>query len=134
MTTVLLSASQYLKDNRILPAGFDKATAHGDIAVRGARGRRRGFQRRRRPGPLRRSARRGRRLRSPSGPSSGTSPSASAGPATSTTGPQRKPGGSPATGRKPAEAPGSSWPRPRRRSGRSEVPVKFRPSGDIPDK
>ncbi len=35
VTTVLLSASQYLKDNRVLPAGFDKATADGDIAVRG---------------------------------------------------------------------------------------------------
>ncbi|MBN2408878.1 MAG: hypothetical protein JXE07_04000 [Candidatus Aminicenantes bacterium] len=35
VTTVLLTASQYLKDNRVLPNGFDKATADGDIAVRG---------------------------------------------------------------------------------------------------
>lgn len=35
VTTVLLTASQYLKDNRILPDGFDKTTADPDIAVRG---------------------------------------------------------------------------------------------------
>ncbi len=35
VTTGLLSATQYLKDNRILPAGFDKSTAPPDIAVRG---------------------------------------------------------------------------------------------------
>lgn len=36
VTTGLLNATQYLKDNRILPAGFDKNTASPDIAVRGA--------------------------------------------------------------------------------------------------
>jgi len=36
VTTVLLTAVTYLKDNRILPVGFDKATAQEDIAVRGA--------------------------------------------------------------------------------------------------
>jgi hypothetical protein len=35
VTTGLISANQYLKDNRILPAGFDKQTASPDIAVRG---------------------------------------------------------------------------------------------------
>jgi hypothetical protein len=35
VTTGLLTATQYLKDNRILPAGFDKATASTDIAVYG---------------------------------------------------------------------------------------------------
>ena len=35
VTTGLLTASQYLKDNRLLPAGFDKATADADIAVHG---------------------------------------------------------------------------------------------------
>jgi hypothetical protein len=35
VTTGLISATQYLKDNRILPAGFDKQTASPDIAVRG---------------------------------------------------------------------------------------------------
>jgi hypothetical protein len=35
VTTGLMSANQYLKDNRILPAGFDKQTASPDIAVRG---------------------------------------------------------------------------------------------------
>jgi hypothetical protein len=35
VTTGLISATQYLKDNRILPAGFDKLTASPDIAVRG---------------------------------------------------------------------------------------------------
>jgi hypothetical protein len=35
VTTGLLSAVQYTKDNRILPRGFDKATAHPDIAVYG---------------------------------------------------------------------------------------------------
>jgi hypothetical protein len=36
VTTGLLSASQYLKDNRLLPRGFDKRTAEADIAVHGA--------------------------------------------------------------------------------------------------
>ncbi|HEU5351353.1 MAG TPA: hypothetical protein VFU55_07125 [Terracidiphilus sp.] len=35
VTTGVLNATQYLKDNRILPAGFDKATAGPDIAVHG---------------------------------------------------------------------------------------------------
>jgi hypothetical protein len=34
-TTGLLSATQYLKDNRLLPRGFDKATADREIAVYG---------------------------------------------------------------------------------------------------
>jgi hypothetical protein len=35
VTTGLLSGAQYLKDNRLLPHGFDKQTAEPDIAVRG---------------------------------------------------------------------------------------------------
>jgi hypothetical protein len=35
-TTGLLQATQYLKDNRLLPRGFDKATAASEIAVYGA--------------------------------------------------------------------------------------------------
>ena len=35
VTTGLLSGVRYLKDNRLLPDGFDKATAHADIAVQG---------------------------------------------------------------------------------------------------
>ena len=35
VTTGLLNASQFLKDNRLLPKGFDKATAEPDIAVHG---------------------------------------------------------------------------------------------------
>ncbi len=35
VTTGLLNASQYLKDNRLLPKGFDKRTAEPDIAVHG---------------------------------------------------------------------------------------------------
>ena len=36
VTTGLLRATQYVKDNRLLPRGFDKATAAADIAVHGA--------------------------------------------------------------------------------------------------
>jgi hypothetical protein len=35
VTTVLLSALTYAKDNRILPRGFDKATAEDAVAVNG---------------------------------------------------------------------------------------------------
>ena len=35
VTTVLLSAITYLKDNRLLPDGFDKTTANEDIAIHG---------------------------------------------------------------------------------------------------
>jgi hypothetical protein len=35
VTTGLLQATSYLKDNRLLPRGFDKTTATSDIAVRG---------------------------------------------------------------------------------------------------
>ena len=35
VTTGVLSATQYLKDNRLLPAGFDEKTASPDIAVHG---------------------------------------------------------------------------------------------------
>jgi hypothetical protein len=36
VTTGLLTGVQYLKDNRILPRGFDKRSAEPDIAVHGA--------------------------------------------------------------------------------------------------
>jgi hypothetical protein len=36
LTTGLLSAVRYIKDNRLLPQGFDKSTATPDIAVNGA--------------------------------------------------------------------------------------------------
>ena len=36
VTTVLLSAITYLKDNRLLPAGFDKETAEEAVAVHGS--------------------------------------------------------------------------------------------------
>jgi hypothetical protein len=36
VTTGLLSAARYIKDNRLLPEGFDKTTASPDVAVHGA--------------------------------------------------------------------------------------------------
>jgi hypothetical protein len=36
VTTGLLRGTAYIKDNRLLPRGFDKTTAGADIAVRGA--------------------------------------------------------------------------------------------------
>jgi hypothetical protein len=36
VTTGLLSGVRYIKDNRLLPTGFDKTTAHDDVAVHGA--------------------------------------------------------------------------------------------------
>ncbi|MDZ7720425.1 MAG: hypothetical protein U5K72_16540 [Balneolaceae bacterium] len=36
VTTGLLTAIRYIKDNRILPKGFDKSTADDDIAVKGS--------------------------------------------------------------------------------------------------
>jgi hypothetical protein len=38
-TTGLLTATQYVKDNRLLPRGFEKATAQAEIAVHGAAAR-----------------------------------------------------------------------------------------------
>jgi len=38
-TTGLLTATQYLKDNRLLPRGFDKATADAEIDVYGTAAR-----------------------------------------------------------------------------------------------
>jgi hypothetical protein len=36
VTTGLLYGARYVKDNRLLPTGFDKGTANSDIAVHGA--------------------------------------------------------------------------------------------------
>jgi len=36
LTTTLLHAAEYAKDNRLLPQGYDVATAHADIGVAGA--------------------------------------------------------------------------------------------------
>lgn len=39
VTTGLLYGARYVKDNRLLPRGFDKATAPADVAVQGSAGR-----------------------------------------------------------------------------------------------
>jgi hypothetical protein len=39
VTTGLIEAIRFIKDNRILPKGFDKASAHQDIKVQGSAGR-----------------------------------------------------------------------------------------------
>jgi hypothetical protein len=44
VTTGLLSGLRYAKDNRILPRGFDKATADADVAVAGDAASDAGFQ------------------------------------------------------------------------------------------
>jgi hypothetical protein len=44
VTTVLLSAVKYIKDNRLLPRGFDKSTAEEDIAVQGLAAQDKNFQ------------------------------------------------------------------------------------------
>lgn len=44
VTTGLLAATRFVKDNRILPRGFDKATAGPDIAVQGGAARDASFQ------------------------------------------------------------------------------------------
>ena len=44
VTTVLLTAVQYLKDNRLLPKGFDKSTAEEDIEVQGKASHDQNFQ------------------------------------------------------------------------------------------
>ena len=111
-TTGLLTATQYLKDNRLLPRGFDKATADPRLASTAVRPRDADFTgagdrvryRRRRAG---------RPGRSPSRWSCATSRSATAGRTTSrSTTPPSRSGSSPTTTRCRRARP-SSWPRPR---------------------
>ena len=52
-TTGLLTATQYLKDNRLLPRGFDKTTAAAEIGVYGEAHERRRLRERRRSRALR---------------------------------------------------------------------------------
>ena len=61
VTTGLLAAYSYLKDNRLLPDGFDKQTAESDIAVIGDAFKDPTFTGRRSPRSLFRAARRGNR-------------------------------------------------------------------------
>ena len=79
VTTGLLTALRYVKDNRLLPHGFDKRTADKDVAVHGEAEGDADFAGGRRPDPVlgRRSATR--RDRSRSTPSCGISRSPFAG-------------------------------------------------------
>ena len=52
VTTGLLTGVRYVKDNRLLPRGFDSATAAWEVAVAGGCVGGLRFHRRRRPGPL----------------------------------------------------------------------------------
>ena len=79
VTTGLLRGTGYVKDNRLLPRGFDKATAVPDIAVRGAARAGSGLHRRSGPRALRRRTLPAGPVRSRSLPSSATSRSHSGG-------------------------------------------------------
>ena len=70
-TTGLLTAVRYLKDNRLVPRGFDKSTADPWIAVVGAAAQDADFRRQRRSRSIRDRRQRRRMARSRSTPSCG---------------------------------------------------------------
>ena len=96
-TTGLLTAVRFIKDNRLLPEGFNKRERRAGDRAAGRRDERRGLHRRRRQDPLLGCRSAARRARSRWKPNSGSSRSPIAGPTISSRTTRWSRSGSPAT-------------------------------------